>query len=219
MSSTVLKPLSWSELSLFEKDPIKHRELYVENKWQPPTEQMQFGSIIHKAIESRTYPWLEELKKLNYDRKKINIARKILTKIDHKRPKESEVFVRTEYEGIPIIGGYDGFDPENRELDEFKTTGQKWFWTQRSVDSHGQLSFYALIYRLRFHGYFREIRLHAITTDRGNIHTYYTNRGPRDIEEIQQRILRCYRGLLANGLWDKRLTRQARMKSELPKLL
>ena len=206
------KALSWSELSIWEQDPTKHYRMYVQGISDPSTPQQELGSIVHKTIESPNYPWLKEMVSKSRPRHEQVIVRKLLDKIEGKRPKESEVFtVAQTPEGIPLLAIFDGLDKQDRILYEYKTSSGS-YWNQKTVDRHGQLTFYAYIYRLTFHQYFKEIQLHRLHTKTGTVKSFYTARGPMDLIEIHGRIKRCYDQLNAQGLWTLRKSKKERLK-------
>lgn len=198
------KPLSWSELHLWETSPEEHHQRYIQGIKSPTTPQQEFGTIIHTTIADRKFPWIKELVVKQRPVQEQHIARKILNKIETKRPKESEVFlVAQTFNGIPLVAIFDGLDKENRILIEYKTSGGA-YWNQTTVDRHGQLTFYAYVYHLKFHSYFREIQLHRMHTKSGNVKTFYTARGPKDIEDMKNRVQYCYDQLMKQGLWHLR---------------
>lgn len=214
----MVKALSWSELHTWEHSPQEHYDRYILGNFTPPSSAQEFGSIIHKTIESPQFPWLKELVTKGRPAQEQKTARKILNAVETKRPKESEVYMTAMlYNDIPLAAIFDGLDKGNRELDEYKTSSGS-YWTQKTVDSHGQLSFYALVFFINYHAYFREIRLHRLHSKTGTVKTFYTARGPQDLQEIRQRIVMCKNTLEKQGLWLKRLSKKDREKNNMPPL-
>ena len=191
---------------------------YVEGIEEAPSPQMVLGKIVHAALEDPTDRWIEELKKHDLEHKKL-VVRKLLTKIHSKRPPEAEITMTAETpSGIRLLAILDGIDRPNRELIEYKTSEVEEMWNQRIADEHSQLSFYAYIYRLSHFSYFKEIRLYYLNTLKGNIKTYKTTRGPKDIEFIANRIETVVQEMKDVGIWEKRMSRKDRMEKMMTPL-
>jgi hypothetical protein len=201
------KYFSYSEFYLYQHDPAKYIDRYINGVEQEPNPEMVLGTILHSAIENKKFDYLKALKESGLDKKKFKV-RKILDKVETKRPPKSEVSMFGETKsGIKLYGIFDGFDKENRELIEFKTASDdKWF--QGRVDKLDQLSFYAYIYWLNSHAFFKEIRLYAINTEKATIKTFKTARSASDIWPMADSIEKVVKELKAFGLWDKRLGRE-----------
>jgi len=124
MTYTLPKPyLSYSAISLFYKNKQQFRDRYYLNKKTPDSVFVLFGKEIHKALEKN-----EE-------------------KLSHiPRYPVSELEVRTEIGGVPILAYIDSFHPEEKRILDFKTSMKP--WTQKEVDTLMQLPFYSeLIFR------------------------------------------------------------------------
>ena len=204
------KYFSYSELKQYLWDREKYIKQYIEGEEFVPNKEMQLGTIIHQAMADKKFDWLKELKaKGLYDRRKI--VRKILDKGEKYRPKQSEITMVAKENDVSYLSIFDGLDKQNRELDEFKTSDKE-NWNQGIVDYHMQLSFYAYVYWLNCHQYFREIRLHYINTKKGTWQVFKTARSRRDLTEIKHKIIKVIDELHLQGLWDERLSREDRDK-------
>lgn len=214
------KALSYSELSswLYSKDEWYKR--YILGETEEPNSAMVLGKLIHSALEDPKYPWLMALKQIKY--KNVAPIRKILNKMANKTAPSREVRMTAETkEGIPLLAYWDGFDKKNKVLYEYKTSIEVGAWAQWKVDSARQLSFYSLMYKLKWHSFFREIRLFYLDLTRGTVETFLTARGPEDIKKVAQEITNAVIEMEANHLWDKRLTTQERnnlSQTKLPSL-
>jgi hypothetical protein len=209
------KYFSHSEFYTWNKSREEYIRQYVNGEEMATNQQMILGQIVHKTLEDKRFEWLKELK-INKLENKRKVIRKVLDKAETKRPKESEVVMTAKTkDGLGLIGIFDGFDREMGALTEFKTTDNAERWNQYLVDINTQLSFYAWIYWLNFHDYFREIRLYAIDVAKGNIETFKTARSKRDIWDIEQRVNKAVGEIKRAGLWEKRLTREERSKQKL----
>src|SRR3990167_7901295 len=117
------KHLSYSAISLWYKNKQQFRDRYYLNKKTPDTAWTLFGKEIHKALEKN-------------EEKLSNIPRYPV----------SELEVRTEIGGVPILAYIDSFHPEEKRILDFKTSMKQ--WTQKEVDTLMQLPFYSeLIFR------------------------------------------------------------------------
>jgi len=115
------RPISWSQLSLWEWSKEEWYDKYILNKQTIVTPELEFGSRIGKKLETDpTYlPIIPRHNKMEHEFK-VNIG------------------------GIELIGYADSFCTiTNKKLLEFKT-GVK-AWDKKRVDSHGQLDMYLLM--------------------------------------------------------------------------
>lgn len=116
------KPLSWSSYSSFLYNKEDWFRKYYLGEKTIETPEMKFGKEFALSIENGTcdYPGLMEL-----------------------LPKKKEHLAKVFFNQIPLIGYYDAFCDETfRKLHEVKT-GKK-LWNAKRVDSHDQITFYAL---------------------------------------------------------------------------
>jgi len=199
---------SYSEYNLWNRNRDEYYRRYILGEEEEPDEKMRLGTIIHRTIEDPRYNWLYELRQMGYKGKQIKNIRKLLDKAMLLRPKESEVTLTADLEGVKLLAIFDGLDKNERILDEFKTTDNNDSWHQWRVDWDEQLSFYALVYYFSYHKYFREIRLHRINTTTGTIRTFYTIRSLRDVKEIEKKIKKTISEIKEAGWWEKRLSRK-----------
>lgn len=56
--------------------------------------------------------------------------------------------LKQKFSGITLTGHMDGWSPATMTLEEYKTSQSGTYWNQVSVDTHGQLTFYALLHML-----------------------------------------------------------------------
>lgn len=113
------RPLSWSAISSFDYSPAEWYSKYILNKKEKPNPEMIFGKKFADSCEAR----------------KPLAPVTLLSKME-----QPFNFV---FNGIPMVGYADTFDDvTKKELGEYKTS--KTIWTQSKVDSHGQLTLYAM---------------------------------------------------------------------------
>ncbi len=207
------KYFSWSELSSWCYSQEEYIKQYIDGAPFVPNAKMKLGTIIHAAIEDPKYPWFAKIEDdAELEKVDVQMVQKVLRKLAIKRAEDREVpmTAKTPY-GTSLFAIFDGFNRETGVLHEYKTT-DKDKWNQALVDEHEQLSFYAYLYRLKFHGYFREMHLHAINVKKGTVTTFRTARGPKDIQYIADKIERVCDEIAQMGLWRKRLSRKEREK-------
>lgn len=116
-----IKPLSWSAISSFKYSKQDWYEKYVLGIKPIETEEMKFGKMIGKKLETDPtfLPMIPRCGKMEHE-------------------------FRAEWKGIPLIGFADSFNQvTSNQLKEYKTGRNK--WDKRRVDEHGQLTMYCLM--------------------------------------------------------------------------
>ena len=226
----MIKALSYSEYYQYTHDGSAWYEQYVLGWEKSPNDKMIFGKKIHNEIENRLNAedakvreeqdkcLIEWLKEQGVELKRIANIQKVLAKkeLQHIKRKaiginvRREVAMGAEFDGIPLFGYFDGLDVKFRLLDEDKTVEESGKWHQPRVDNNEQLSFYALIFWLNFHSYFREINLNQINTVKGTMKTFDTVRSKADIEEMKRAIKQIKEEMDYYGFWEIRLTSKER---------
>ncbi len=209
------KFFSFSEFSLYHRNFDEWHKRYILGEKQEPTREMTLGTLIHSVAENPRFPIQQEMKRLGFSPRQRIAVLKMLPKM--KREGKSELVMTTQSEPR-LIGIFDGFDKEERTLYEFKSTANKWTWTQRKVDEAEQLSFYAKIYYENFHAFFKEIVLMRFNTVKGTVKTFRTARSLSDIKAITHEINKTVAEIKERGLWEKRLTSKEREALSYPQL-
>jgi hypothetical protein len=147
-----MKPLSWSELYLFNNDrPLWHRR-YILGEKTVPNMRMVRGKDIHEAVEGKS---LKAFDQKHYTRSEIIANQEchdyalqwIIRETD-----EQERCVEVEIAGVPTISYWDAYqhgllDADGREIraptiKELKTG--EYIWPLRRIEEHGQIPFYNL---------------------------------------------------------------------------
>ncbi len=211
--------ISYSEMNLWYRDRAEYYRQYIQGIMKEPEPNQILGKIIHATIANPKYRWVKELKEQGYRGKRMVIIRKLMNGLMTKCPPDSEVGMRAiTRDGIKLFAIFDGLDREGRVLYEYKSTDKQMAWMQPRVDRDEQLSFYAYVYHLVFHNYFREIRLIRANTKTGKTKTFYTSRGPKDIEYIADKIRKCVQEMKDNDIWEKRLSSKERSMLSQTKL-
>lgn len=176
-----MKPLSWSELNLFETDRDGWYRSYVLGLKEPPTDPMIRGSHIHEYVlqgKKPTYPPAEEiiheLIKDGFEKSTAELRRK-----DWEIEWEFEM--RTSWNGIPLIGYFDGLS--EHAIIELKTGSAT--WSKNKALGHGQLAFYQLMLPL-------EVLLVSASTKTGKVVSHTVPVDKDRLEAIQGRIERAW---------------------------
>lgn len=208
------KYVSYSELRSWEYDRDEYYRQYILGEPFEPNAAMELGTIIHATIEDPKFNWLKELVDRGYEEDRIKVVRRLVNKAMRKRPPKSEVTItaKTQF-GTSLLAKLDGLDKKGRVLWEYKTTEKPGRWNQHSVDTNEQISFYAHVFRLKYHAYFSDIMLVAIDTLKGNVKTYHTARGPRDIDYMAEKVERLCDEIHQAGYWNLRLSKAERLSA------
>lgn len=168
-----------AQLTLIEKSEEEYIKHYFFGKPGYESEEMRFGRDIAEdlAKEESTNPEAEYLR----------------TFLPSYPKREYEV--RCTFQGVPLLGRLDFYDPRRRKIGELKTGRVP--WTQRRVDTHDQLTFYHLLLLGRSGRPPTEIALYWAPTERdedgtirltGDIQTFHTSRTLRDLANLTSRI-------------------------------
>jgi hypothetical protein len=120
-----------------------------------------------------------------------------------------EFNMKVNFEGIPLVAKFDGFDEKVLDIGEYKS-GKK--WTQKMVDNHGQLTFYAFTIWLKYGKFPSKIQLHWAETAEdddgvlyltGKIKTFTTTRTLKDIILFSKRIKTAWAGICDLGKFNE----------------
>lgn len=129
------KYLSYSAISLWEKNKEQFRKRYYENEPSPDTPEMVYGKKIAKILELGKFdghPTLGKIPRYSHPEHKMEI----------------------EIEGIPLLGYIDSYDPENFRFIEYKTgrnnSDGKPRWTLLDVHKTDQLPMYSLMIKEKY---------------------------------------------------------------------
>lgn len=145
--STIKTPrpyLSWSSMTLFEKNRDAWIRHYVLDQPLFTSNRMSFGKKIAEGLE---------------DGDGDEDVQFLLTFIPKYSKREFEINIKDK---LPLMGKLDSFDPRKLRIREYKTGTEA--WTQNKVDNHGQITFYALMVYLKYKKMPSEIWLDWIPT-------------------------------------------------------
>lgn len=176
--------LSWSQLNTWERSPAMYKRIYFYGE-EINNPAMELGKEVAQCLETG-----EESENIAIEHLKIFLP----------SYKFREYEIQAEVEKIPLLGRLDGFGEDPLEIGEYKT-GKN--WTQKMVDTNGQLTFYALLVLKKFKKFPERIRLHwakTISEDgeiklTGDIQSFETKRTLADIVSIAERCKKAWKGI------------------------
>lgn len=193
--------LSWSQLNLLERDPMRYVEHYMMGYEIVGNKPMELGKEVATALETgvpHTDPG-------------IIFLQEFLPEFKHREYEIKDVMAGE----VPILAKLDGFDDAELGIDEVKT-GK--LWTQAQVDKADQLTFYAMAVWLKYKKLPKRITLHWARTQynedteeyeiTAEITTFTTT---RELADILKMVSRC------NRAWQeiKRLYKQHKLQSNV----
>lgn len=184
------KPISWSELFVYEKDKAAWYDQFVLGVSVPPTPIMVRGSDIHEYVLLGKEE--NALNEETYSKKEIVIHKAIKEAFDQLFERSSLMFegeITGEIGGVPIKGILDAQDNKFNAVIELKT-GEK-IWTPWRVINHGQLDTYAALYN----DLYEEIPLVVLvsaSTKTGEVSVFEKEVKPHDIDAIIKRFQRAW---------------------------
>ena len=135
--------LSYSAMSLWERDPESYRKRYYMGEPYISTPYTDFGNKVGGALETGEFfdPVLEQVPRLS--------------EFEHK--------IEMDVAGVPFLMFLDSFDPDTLKILEYKTGIKskegKDPWDRVKVRKHSQLSIYALGVRTEFGEYNPDVTL------------------------------------------------------------
>lgn len=205
-----MKPyISWSEYYLWSTDINQYFNDYILGLKPKPSEAMRYGSIIHEAIAGEIKDPEHILRKEYFDSRQIRVALELIERTPKPPYAELSIYVPGSREnGLKgdLIVKLDGFTPDTQTIVEHKTTKSGWR-TQEEVDSHGQLTIYALAYRC-LTGIIPNFELNRLDTGNGKVKTFKTQRTPAQLDEMVINLNRMYDDLTSKGWWAMRKSSQ-----------
>lgn len=187
--------LSWSQMSLWEKDQNLYYQVYVEGLSQFKNKFIELGKRMSECLEN------------GFDELRDPLFEVVATFMPGYPQREFEIDVV--FEGIPLKGKLDGWNEKTMTIGEYKT-GKN--WSQSMVDKHGQLTFYALLIWLKYKKLPEKIFLHWAKTEEdiegtlkltGDIKTFSTKRTMKDIILFSKRITKAWEGICEVGKFAK----------------
>lgn len=190
--------LSWSQLSLYEKDPNLYYQVYWEGIDQFKTKYLELGKRMADTLEN------------GYDVEHDELFELVAVFMPAYPKREFEIKVT--HEGIPLVMKLDGWNEATMTLGEYKT-GK--CWTQAMADQSGQITMYALGIWKKFKISPKKIKifLHWAKTEEdeygelkltGDIKTFETKRSLADLILFsEQRIKPAWKGICEAGKFMK----------------
>lgn len=194
-SSNTPRPyLSYSQFSLFERSPEAYERVYFFGETYDNA-AMRLGKKVAEALETG-------------ETEENGVAH--LNTFFPKCPKV-EFPIKVNFEGIPLYGKLDTFDPKKLIIRERKT-GKK--WTQAMADRTDQLTFYTALVWKKYGKMPTEWWLDWARTEltvgldiriTGDIQSFRTERTKRDLFLIYPRIERVWKEIKKMGEQNKKV--------------
>lgn len=180
--------LSYSQYSTYLASPRQYQKIYLDGV-RLDNKYLDFGKMIADVLENR------EKEKNENER----IACELLEK-----PEQSELELLVDFYKIPLFGKLDGFNKSKNEIVEYKTG--KIEWTQKKVDEHEQLTFYAIMINKKFKIKFEDIKIKLVWLETmedtdgtmfltGSKKEFETKRSQKDILKIYSKIKKAWIGI------------------------
>lgn len=175
--------LSYSQISLWNSSPKSYRKRYIlGHKIETPA--MKFGKEVADYLENPDGTWdiLDEIR--------------IVTPYPER---EKGIFVKMD--GIKLIGYFDGFNKDDKEMADYKVSINK--WTQKDADRNEQLTLYSLFCYLKY-GWIPESKIHWLEAEKfidenglnysltGGLKTFKTKRSLKDLGKMKSKVIRTY---------------------------
>lgn len=199
-----MKPISWSELNMWETNQTLWHQTYVLGLRQPATPAMVRGTHLHGLLLEGKQDALDPVKYLPGE---ARIHSMIAREFDIIIPRELfawEVPSSVDVDGIPTHGYWDGHDEENMAILELKTGAR--LWTQQQANEHGQLAFYALQHLLTLKTV-PTMLLVSASTKSGKVVAYELVLSTQQLNDMRYRIKKAKEDM--GDLWDKRVSKAA----------
>ena len=183
-----MKKLSFSELSLWERNPHEWNLRYMLGMKNKPTPSMVRGKDIHAGIEQASERYRSPIA---YFPDEVRANTRLVGEVqfylaEKKEVVRHEVKVEIEVDSIPTIGFWDAYVDLTQHLYEFKTT--RGYPSCYMAEYREQLSFYSLQH-LSLHGVApRHITLIVGSTTKGNVMKFDIVLTPEELAEMRHRI-------------------------------
>ena len=168
------RPFSWSQLASWEWNHDVWYSKYILNKKEEDNKEMALGRLFAESCEKG----------------KPLAPVTLYSTVEYK--------LKAMFNNIPLVGYCDTYEPHTK-LGEFKTSKKP--WTADRVDSHGQLSFYALLLYIQHKVKPEDLHIqlqNILTKENGDfsldfvkpikVYTFETKRTMKDILQMGARI-------------------------------
>lgn len=126
------RPLSWSGLDLWEKDPDEYIRVYFKGGKTFQNDAMRFGSHIADMLCGKAKPQ-------NHTEQSVKLLAHKYNSPEH----HIEIVLDSNVGKIPLNGYIDDLSTEHFNFIENKTGTTKWSF--KKAENHGQLHFYYLL--------------------------------------------------------------------------
>jgi len=177
---------SFSQFNLYKQDPQAYFEKYVLGIEQITTPKMMKGKIFSEAFADRKYDFKKALIDNGFKQKDCEVMAKALASIPDIGKKNCEVEIRVDNGEMDLLGYFDGLLKDVAHLIENKFG--EWVYTQAIVDEMEQLTFYAMLYWLKYGVPPRRISLLWVNARTGVVLQFDTKRSVKQIKEFKKLV-------------------------------
>ena len=166
--------LSWSQMSLWNRSPEEYKRVYIYGGERFCNGAMELGRKVAEGLENNGVIDDDDIARLA---------------IFMPQSPSKEYEIKVEFQGIPLYGILDGFNPKcKRKIVRDNKTGTK--YTQGTADKLGQLTFYAILVLAKYGELPYKIYIDWARTEKdkygkfrltGDIKTFETKRTMQDV--------------------------------------
>jgi len=200
--------LSFSQLTLWERDPDEYINQYIYDRKHRSTKNMDYGTKFADGMESGEATGDAFLDIMSARTPRFELRDKIVediekgTKVNYEHDGKSYVvpFIKDKKIIIPILAKPDTAKTDYTAFKEYKTSTKK--WTQKMVDDSGQITFYAMSIWLKTGLLPKDIELidiqveygeNGAITPTGDLWPFKTNRNMIDIVKMITRSKKAWK--------------------------
>jgi len=180
--------VSYSQLALFERDPLAYYEQYFVARVDWANEKMTFGKIFQEAWCDKKYNYEKELTKAGYTSDYVRVIKAALTnQATIKMPKimtETKITVKTDKMLWPMLCILDGFNPKLKTVIENKMGA---WWSEKMVKESAQLTWQMMSVKIDL-GFKPKHLLQTFNSKSGIPRLFVVKRTKNDFNDLVERV-------------------------------
>jgi hypothetical protein len=180
--------VSYSQLALFERDPLEYYQQYFVARVDYATDKMNFGKIFQEAWCDPKYNYQKALQEAGFT---SDYVRVIKTALSHpktiKFPKimtEHRITVKTDKMLWPMLAILDGFDKSKKLICENK---MGIWWTDKMVKESPQITWQMMSIKIQ-HGFMPKEILQSFNSRTGEPRLFVAKRNKKDFDDLIIRV-------------------------------
>jgi len=180
--------VSYSQLALFERDPMEYYQQYFVARVDYATDKMTFGKIFQEAWCDPKFDYTQALTKAGFTSDYVRVIKTALSHPDTiKMPKkytEQKILVKTNKMLWPMIANLDGFSLALELMVENKMGV---WWSEKQVKESDQLTWYIMSVKLQY-GLIPRAVLQSFNSKNGIPKLHVVKRSQADFDALVQRV-------------------------------